>query len=95
MRNLVNCFVNCEIVNLNKMIGVLFRQVENIKYIDERIGLDVFFEKFWEIVQLWIDYQEVMLKELGEMVVSGKISKLGINYRLRKFDEIVEQLWIG
>lgn len=25
MRNLVNCLVNCEIVNLNKMIDVVFK----------------------------------------------------------------------
>ncbi|PNB40331.1 DNA-binding protein WhiA, partial [Pseudomonas sp. GW456-E7] len=66
-----------------------------IKYIDERIGLDALPEKLREIAQLRIDYQEVTLKELGEMVTSGKISKSGINHRLRKLDEIAEQLRTG
>lgn len=46
-------------------------------------------------LRLRIDYQEVTLKELGEMVASGKISKSGINHRLRKLDEIAEQARTG
>ena len=95
MRNSVNRLVNCETANLNKTIGASLRQVENIKLIDERIGLDALPEKLREIAQLRIDYQEVTLKELGEMVSSGKISKSGINHRLRKLDEIAEQLRSG
>lgn len=95
MRNSVNRLVNCETANLNKTIGASLRQVENIKYIDERIGLEALPEKLREIAQLRIDYQEVTLKELGEMVASGKISKSGINHRLRKLDEIAEQLRTG
>lgn len=95
MRNSVNRLVNCETANLNKTIGASLRQVENIKYIDERIGLEALPDKLREIAQLRIDYQEVTLKELGEMVTSGKISKSGINHRLRKLDEIAEQLRTG
>ena len=35
------------------------------------------------------------LKELGEMVSSGNISKSGINHRLRKIDEIADKLRAG
>lgn len=65
MRNSVNRLVNCETANLNKTIGASLRQVENIKYIDERIGLEALPEKLREIAQLRIDYQEVTLKEPG------------------------------
>lgn len=95
MRNSVNRLVNCETANLNKTIGASLRQVENIKYINEKIGLDALPDKLSEIARLRIDYQEVTLKELGEMVTSGKISKSGINHRLRKLDEIAEQLRQG
>ena len=37
-------------------------------------------------------YQDVTLKELGEMVSGGNISKSGINHRLRKIDEIADKL---
>lgn len=94
MRNSVNRLVNCETANLNKTIGAAIRQVENIKYIDRTIGIDALPEKLREIARLRIEYQDVTLKELGEMV-SGGISKSGINHRLRKIDEIAEKLRNG
>ena len=72
MRNSVNRLVNCETANLNKTIGASLRQVENIKYIDERIGLEALPEKLREIAQLRIDYQEVTLKELGKWLQAGE-----------------------
>ncbi|XQY91434.1 DNA-binding protein WhiA [Metabacillus sp. HB246100] len=95
MRNSVNRLVNCETANLNKTIGAAIRQVENIRFIDERIGLDALPDKLREIARLRVEYQDVTLKELGEMVSSGTISKSGINHRLRKLDQIAEQLRSG
>lgn len=95
MRNSVNRLVNCETANLNKTIGAALRQVENIRYIDNKIGLDALPDKLREIAKLRVEYQDVTLKELGEMVSSGTISKSGINHRLRKLDEIAEQLRSG
>ncbi|MDQ0225325.1 DNA-binding protein WhiA [Metabacillus niabensis] len=95
MRNSVNRLVNCETANLNKTIGAALRQVENIRYIDEQIGIDSLPDKLREIAKLRVEYQDVTLKELGEMVSSGTISKSGINHRLRKLDQIAEQLRLG
>ncbi|MDQ0215962.1 DNA-binding protein WhiA [Oikeobacillus pervagus] len=95
MRNSVNRLVNCETANLNKTIGAALRQVENIRYIDEKVGLSVLPDKLREIAELRVAHQDVTLKELGEMVSGGKISKSGINHRLRKIDEIAEKLRSG
>lgn len=95
MRNSVNRLVNCETANLNKTIGAAIRQVENIRFIEEVVGLDTLPEKLREIARLRVDYQDVTLKELGEMVSGGKISKSGINHRLRKIDEIADKLRAG
>jgi cell division protein WhiA len=95
MRNSVNRLVNCETANLNKTIGAAIRQVENIKYIKGSIGLEVLPEKLREIAELRVEYQDVTLKELGEMVSGGTISKSGINHRLRKIDEIADKLRKG
>ncbi|WP_458411963.1 DNA-binding protein WhiA [Schinkia sp. CFF1] len=95
MRNSVNRLVNCETANLNKTIGAAIRQVENIRYIQDTVGLETLPEKLREIAELRITYQDVTLKELGEMVSGGQISKSGINHRLRKIDEIAEKLRIG
>ncbi|WP_078543955.1 DNA-binding protein WhiA [Litchfieldia alkalitelluris] len=95
MRNSVNRLVNCETANLNKTIGAAIRQVENIRYIDETVGLGILPDKLREIAELRVTYQDVTLKELGEMVSTGTISKSGINHRLRKIDEIADKLRAG
>lgn len=92
MRNSVNRLVNCETANLNKTISAALRQVENIRYIRDTVGLHILPDKLREIAQLRVDYQDVTLKELGEMVTGGTISKSGINHRLRKIDEIADKL---
>ena len=95
MRNSVNRIVNCETANLNKTIGAAIRQVENIRFIDNAIGLDQLPEKLREIARLRVEYQDVTLKELGEMVSTGTVSKSGVNHRLRKIDEIADALRRG
>jgi len=95
MRNSVNRLVNCETANLNKTISASLRQVGNIRYIENTVGLDILPDKLREIARLRVEYQDVTLKELGEMVSSDKISKSGINHRLRKIDEIAEKLRAG
>lgn len=95
MRNSVNRLVNCETANLNKTIGASLRQVENIKYIDQMIGIEQLPDKLREIARLRVEHQEVTLKELGEMVSTGTVSKSGVNHRLRKIDSIAESLRSG
>ena len=92
MRNSVNRLVNCETANLNKTIGAAFRQVENIKLIDKVVGLDTLPIKLQEIAKVRVEHQDASLKELGELVAGGKISKSGINHRLKKIDQIADQL---
>ncbi|EMR05614.1 Sporulation transcription regulator WhiA [Bhargavaea cecembensis DSE10] len=95
MRNSVNRLVNCETANLNKTIGAAMRQVENIQYIDQMIGIEGLPERLQEIARLRVEYQDITLKELGEMVSGPPISKSGVNHRLRKIDEIAEKLRKG
>lgn len=92
MRNSVNRLVNCETANLNKTIGAAFRQIENIKLIEREVGLDALPEKLREIAVLRVQHQDISLKELGEQVSSGKISKSGVNHRLKKIDEYAEKI---
>lgn len=95
MKNSVNRLVNCETANLNKTIGAAMRQVENIQFIDAEIGLNELPERLSEIAKLRVDHQEISLKELGEMMSTGAISKSGVNHRLRKLDKIAEKLRNG
>ena len=44
---------------------------------------------------LRMNHQDVTLKELGEMVDGGTVSKSGVNHRLRKIDEIADKIRSG
>ncbi|HJF20499.1 MAG TPA: DNA-binding protein WhiA [Enterococcus columbae] len=92
MRNSVNRLVNCETANLNKTIDAASKQIENIEYIKEKVGIKALPEKLQEIAELRLQHPEVSLKELGEMVPSGVISKSGINHRIRKINDFAEKL---
>lgn len=91
MRNNVNRVVNCETANLQKTVNASVRQVENIKYILEHHGLKNLPETLQEVARLRLDYPDVNLKELGEMLFPP-LGKSGVNHRLRKIDEIAEDL---
>lgn len=95
MRNSVNRLVNCETANLNKTISAAMRQVENIQLIDQEIGISELPVRLQEIARLRVQNQDISLKELGEMVSTGVISKSGVNHRLRKLDEIAEKIRNG
>ncbi|MGO2107832.1 MAG: DNA-binding protein WhiA, partial [Staphylococcus equorum] len=90
MRNSVNRLVNCETANLNKTVSASMKHVESIRLIDQEIGLDNLPERLREIARLRVEHQEVSLKELGEMMTSGNISKSGVNHRLRKLNEMAD-----
>ncbi|NIK12541.1 DNA-binding protein WhiA [Alkalibacillus almallahensis] len=95
MRNSVNRLVNCETANLNKTIGASFRQVENIRYIDEVVGIDSLPDKLREAAELRMQHQEVSLKELVDLAESSTISKSGLNHRFKKIDDYAEKLRKG
>ena len=91
MRNNINRLVNCETANLGKTINASLRQVENIQYIDNRIGIEKLPKNLQEIALLRLKYREASLKELGKML-EPPVGKSGVNHRLRRIDEIAEDL---
>ena len=92
MRNSVNRLVNCENANINKVVNAASRQIEEIKFIDETIGLDQLPLKLQEMAIVRVEHPDVSLKELGTLMPSGAISKSGVNHRLRKLSEMAERL---
>ncbi|MDQ1236662.1 DNA-binding protein WhiA [Paenibacillus sp. SORGH_AS306] len=91
MRNSVNRIVNCETANLNKTIGAAVRQIDNIKFIQRRIGLEQLPDKLREVAEIRLAHPDMNLKEVGEMLKGG-VSKSGVNHRLRKLDEMAEKM---
>ncbi|PTX59620.1 hypothetical protein C8P63_11155 [Melghirimyces profundicolus] len=91
MRNSVNRLVNCETANLNKTIQAAMRQVENIRLIEQELGLDQLPDRLREVAEARLRHPEVSLTELGQMLPK-KVSKSAINHRLRKLDQIAGKL---
>ena len=91
MRNNVNRIVNCETANLSKTVNAAVRQVENIKLIQNKIGISSLPENLQEIALLRVENEDMSLKELGEML-NPPISKSGANHRLKKIEQIANDL---
>lgn len=92
MRNSVNRLVNCETANMNKVATAATKQIQNIQMIEDSVGLDQLPPKLQSIARLRLSNPEVSLKELGELVPGGPISKSGVNHRLRKINEFALNL---
>lgn len=91
VRNNVNRIVNCETANLGKTINASVRQIENINYIKDTIGLEKIQKNLREIAELRLNYRDANLKELGSML-NPPIGKSGVYHRLKKLEKIAEDL---
>ena len=94
MRNDVNRIVNCETANLTKTVNASMRQIEAINYIINTVGIDYLPESLQEIAELRVEYEDLSLKELGEML-DKPLGKSGVNHRLKKIEDIANELKEG
>ncbi|MYV05392.1 MULTISPECIES: DNA-binding protein WhiA [Furfurilactobacillus] len=92
MRNSVNRLVNCETANMEKVASASSRQIDNIEYIKSRVGLGQLPAKLQAMAETRLANREVSLKELGDLIPGGPISKSGVNHRLRKINEFADKL---
>ncbi len=91
MRNSINRQVNCEAANISKTVTAASKQMEDILYIRDKVGLGDLADGLEDIARLRIEYPEASLKELGAML-KPSIGKSGVNHRLRKLSMIADQL---
>ncbi|WP_070000456.1 DNA-binding protein WhiA [Cellulosilyticum sp. I15G10I2] len=90
VRNNVNRIVNCETANLKKTVSAAVRQVQDIEYIQDTIGISALPDNLQEVATYRLEYPSATLKELGELI-SHPVGKSGVNHRLKKISEIAEQ----
>lgn len=91
MRNDINRIVNCETANLSKTIDASIRQIENIRFIKDTVGLSALPPNLREIANLRLENENLSLKELGQML-SAPLGKSGVNHRLRKIEQLAERI---
>ncbi|MDD3172251.1 MAG: DNA-binding protein WhiA [Herbinix sp.] len=91
MRNSINRQVNCEAANISKTVAAASKQIDDIIYIRDNVGLGDLADGLEDIAIIRIEFPEASLKELGAMLLPP-IGKSGVNHRLRKLSFIADQL---
>lgn len=94
MRNSINRRVNCEAANITKTVNAATKQVEDILYIQKRLGFERLPDNLKQMAQLRLDYPDATLKELAELS-DPPVGKSGVNHRLRKLSELAERLKVN
>lgn len=93
--NMTNRLNNCEQANIDKTIETATKQVEEINFLIEKVGLDLLDDKTKELAKYRLKYPESSLQELSEIISyeTGKsITKSGLNHRFRKIKDLVKKL---
>ena len=88
--NNMNRAVNCEVANSQKTISAALKQIEDINYLNECIGLSNLPETLQGVAKARIENPDVGLKELGELM-KPPLGKSGVNHRLRKISELAQK----
>jgi len=91
MRNDVNRRVNAEVANQMKATDAALSQIESIRTIDERVGLDSLPRALKEFARLRLANPELSLRELGE-AAKPPLSKSAVNHRVRRIEEVAQSL---
>lgn len=94
MRNNVNRSVNCETANIRKTVNAAIGQIENIAYIDQKLGLSNLSKPLEQVAKLRLSNPSASIKEIG-LMLTPSVSKSCVNHRLRKLQEIAENLRSG
>ncbi|NLK63618.1 MAG: DNA-binding protein WhiA [Tissierellia bacterium] len=90
-RNQINRVINCETANLDKIVDTSMRQINNIKILKKYKVIDQLPDNLRELAYLRLKHSNASLKELGQML-DPPLGKSGVNHRLRKIEEIAEDL---
>ena len=91
VRNNVNRKLNFENANLDKTIDAAGRQVDAIRFIKNKVGLDFLSDELKELAELRLENPEISLRELGTLL-SKPISRSGLNHRLKRICDIADSL---
>ncbi len=90
-RNQINRVINCETANLDRIVDTSIRQINNIKILKRHKVIDKLPDNLRELAYLRLKHSNASLKELGQML-NPPLGKSGVNHRLRKIEEIAEDL---
>lgn len=91
VRNKANRIANCDAANIERTLKASDKQVEDIEYIIDKIGLENLPDDLVNIAEVRLEFPEYSLRELGE-ALEKPIGRSGANHRLKRISEIAEEL---
>ena len=94
-KNITNRLNNCEQANIEKVISNANKELEDIKLLEETDTLSLLDEKVLIAVKYRKKYPESSLKDLAEIIskdTKSKITKSGLNHRLRKMKDLAKRI---
>lgn len=91
LRNTVNRQVNCINANINKTVEASLKQIQAIKYINNKVGLDTLPEDLQEVAVLRLANPQESMDELLKLSTIN-LTKSGLNHRFRRILRIAEFL---
>ena len=91
VRNNTNRRLNCDIANVSRSVNAASKQIDDILYIRDKVGLDALPESLKEMALIRAEYPEESFADLGNRL-NPPVGKSGVNHRLRKISEYAESL---
>jgi len=91
MRNKVNRRMNFENANSTRAFDAAYRDIEAIRYIEEKRGIQWLPQELRELARLRLENPDYTLSELASEL-SVPISKSGVNHRMKRILEAAEDL---
>lgn len=91
VRNDLNRKVNCETANLNKTVSAAVKQIKDIEYIRDTVGLSSLKDSLRQVAEIRLQSSDISLKDIG-LQLDPPVGKSGVNHRLKKISEIAEEI---
>jgi DNA-binding protein WhiA len=94
IRNKTNRLVNCETANLTKTVVAAWEQINDIKVLEETLGLDNLLPSLAQVARLRLMHPEATLRELAAAAVPP-LTKSGVYHRLRRIGALAQKIRSG
>ncbi len=91
IKNMVNRRTNCETANLTKVINAACKQIEEIEFIESKMGEEFLPPDLAEIAALRKENPDVSLSELGQLL-TPPLSRSGVNHRMKRIHAIYDDI---
>ena len=91
VRNKANRIANCDAANIDRTLKASDKQIADIEYIMEKVGLENLPPDLVNIAEVRMEFPEMSLRELGE-ALDKPIGRSGANHRLKRISEFADKL---